>query len=469
MMTVNSKVRWKPIVTTICALILVLMVGIVGMVRDIRQMSESIQHGEIAKFRSHAERTVSRLESEMGSADSLTSFVDRNPEWFARLWNLTVQRMPEILYGAVFSSDMRPLASCAYTHSNNFQPQFVQNDMDKIPDLDQGFPQPEIGPGVVFVPASDTIDRNVLDFTYPIQVGRRVVGFYRAGMDFDELRLKTDAAYRKGAIVWFGVMSVIGSIVFAACISLYRLGKHTASLQAQLGNVEKRRIEELHQLIIGIAHEIRNPLNAIRLNLFASKKLLHSPDSLNADETRIMLDESAEEIERMNLLVGQLLGYARVAIKQPSIVDVNQSVTSVASFLTRELQDKSISLTLRSCASSPAIRIAPASFRQVLINLIKNASQSINEAGQILITIESIDQCVRVAIHDSGEGVDVQVASRIFEPFFTTRENGVGMGLAVVKGLVEIADGEIDVRRSQELSGAEFHISFPLATLDDRQ
>ncbi len=216
-------------------------------------------------------------------------------------------------------------------------------------------------------------------------------------------------------------------------------------------------------MIVGLAHEVRNPLNAIRLNLFASKKILQNDRDFDANEAGNILDESVEEIERMDDLIGQLLGYARVVGKSPSLVKINEQVDSVLRFLKHSLEQSQVHAKFEACPK----RLydfdgSPKSATGVNQSLSKCPSGD-EPRGQLLVVVTTDAGQVAIDVHDSGPGLDDAIISQIFEPFFSTREDGVGMGLAVVKGLVESSKGRISCSRSELLGGMKFRIEWPSA------
>lgn len=462
----KSQLRWPPIVMTGVALILVLATGIWGMLRDLHQVADSITQADMAKFQSHADRTVSRIESEVRETKDLMSFVKRNPRWFEELWIATVRRMPEVLYGAVLDVNKQPIedsnrlivddGNAGDTAALLALPQDPQG--NQVPGLPSN--------SLLLPPTPQTNNKQVLDVTYPIRAGSQVMGYYRVGMDYDLLQGKIAQARRKALGGWAVMLFAITAIVVGACISLYRWGLHTIRLEHQLGAAEIRRVDELHRLIVGLAHEVRNPLNAIRLNLFASKKILQNGRGFDADEAGNILDESVEEIERMDDLIGQLLGYARVVGKSPSIVKINEQVESVLRFLKHTLEQSQVDAKFEACPNNCTISVDPQSLRQVLINLFQNARQAMIHGGQLLVVVTTVAGQVAIDVHDSGPGLDDAIILQIFEPFFSTREDGVGMGLAVVKGLVESSQGRISCSRSELLGGMKFRIEWPLADMD---
>ena len=462
----KSRLRWQPIVMTAIALLLVLATGVWGMFRDLDQVTQSTTRAEIAKFQSHADRTVSRIESEIRESKDLVGFVTQNPRWFDELWITTVLKMPEVLYGAVLDVDKKSIED-----SNRLMATEVARGDSLtqilVPLNSEGEDMKRILPDSILLPPTPaTNNKQVLDVAYSIRSGTKTLGYLRVGMDFDLLVAKIGKARRRVLGGWTVVMFSIASIVFGACISLYRLGAHTVRLERQLGAAELRRVDELHRLIVGLAHEVRNPLNAIRLNLFASKKILREGRHFDIEEAAGILDESVEEIERMDGLIGQLLGYARVVGKSPSIVKVNEQVDSVLKFFRQSFEQSQIQTDFEACQNDCMVSMDPQSLRQVLINLFQNACQAMSSGGTLAVMVSSVAEQVCIDVHDSGPGLEAPVIARIFEPFFSTREDGVGMGLAVVKGLVESSKGRITCGKSELLGGMHFHVQLPLVATD---
>ncbi len=457
----QPQLKWAPIIMTGVSLLLAISTGIWGLVQDLNRVADSMTRAEVAKFQSHAERTVFRIESELQQSGDLRKFVADNPRWFDDLWQLTVERMPEVLYGGVLSAEKQTLASSDRldsgvgirlpANSNSASAEF-KHSVNRSLEAWRLLPR-----------STETLNRRILDCSYPIKAGEKEVGYYRTGMDFDLLQSRIATAQKKVIGGWSVILLFLTAIVVGACLSLYRLGMDAVRLEQELGTSERRRVEELHRLMIGLAHEVRNPLNAIRLNLFASKKILGSAQTMDLDEAANILDESVEEIERMDNLVSQLLGYARVMAEKPSTIHVQQQVDSAVSFLHQLFIQSHVAVTVQNDPSPCNISIAPRCFRQIMMNLLQNACQAMSDGGEIVIQVIHCDHRVRISIHDSGPGIDNRILPHIFEPFFSTREQGVGMGLAVVRGLVEGSQGQIRCGPSGLLTGMEFRIDWPLA------
>lgn len=436
------------------------------MFRDLNQATESITRAETTKFQSHVDRTIGRIESEIRDSKDLAAFVSQNPQWFEELWIATVRRMPDVLYGAILDVNKQSIENSDRLISSEGSSSDTTT-LIPVPSSVSGTEMQSILPNSKLMNSTfEPNGKQVLDVVYAIRSGSLILGYYRVGMDFDLLQSKIAQARNKVIGGWAVMLLSIASIVFGACISLYRLGLHAVRLERQLGVAEFRRVDELHRLIVGLAHEIRNPLNAIRLNLFASKKILGAERDFDIEEASGILDESVEEIDRMDDLIGQLLGYARVVGKTPTNVDVNQQVDSVLKFFRRSLDELKIHSEFIPSPVNTVISMDPQSLRQVLINLFKNASQAMSDGGSLKVVVSSASDRVIVDVHDSGPGLEDKLLPRIFEPFFSTRENGVGMGLAVVKGLVESSNGRIRCEKSSLLGGMHFQIDLPSAAYE---
>jgi signal transduction histidine kinase len=175
-----------------------------------------------------------------------------------------------------------------------------------------------------------------------------------------------------------------------------------------------------------------------------------------------MLQESVDEIERVDGLIGQLLGYARINASPATSLDVNGEIRATLRFLKGLHDSEHVNIEYENQQPNATICIGQQCFRQILLNLLQNACQAAGAGGTIRLLACATGSEAELAIHDSGPGIAPPSLSKIFEPFFSTRENGTGMGLAVVKRLVENAGGQISCCPSDQLSGMEFSLKFPI-------
>jgi signal transduction histidine kinase len=221
---------------------------------------------------------------------------------------------------------------------------------------------------------------------------------------------------------------------------------------------ETRRLADLSRLIVGIAHELRNPLNAVRLNLFTSEKLIRGESTVTKEDAAVMIRESVSELERVNDLIGQLLGFARVESQQENWIDIDEEIHSVDRFMKQIHQHHGIHLKVPQVSSNVRAKISAKHFKQILLNLLQNARDAMPKGGNIEISVSGQNDLVEIVVQDDGPGIDDKLYEKIFEPFYSTRQDGVGLGLAVVRNLLEVNGGSISSTRSEKLGGMKFQI-----------
>ncbi len=210
-----------------------------------------------------------------------------------------------------------------------------------------------------------------------------------------------------------------------------------------------------------MAHELRNPLNAVRLNLFTSEKLIRGESPMDPQDAVEMLRESVSEVQRVEDLVEQLLGYARLDTQEQPWIDVKDEIDGTLHFLKQVHEYHRIDIEVSEGLPGLQIRIDRKKFRQIMLNLLQNARQAMPEGGKLRIKVSRVEEYAVLEVEDSGNGISIDQYERIFEPFYSTRHEGVGLGLAVVKSLVENAGGRVSCERGVDLGGMNFRVTFP--------
>lgn len=239
---------------------------------------------------------------------------------------------------------------------------------------------------------------------------------------------------------------------------------------------ERDRLAALGAMAAGLAHEIKNPLGAIK---GAAQLLEGSPpgDPGSSEFVGIIL----EEVDRLNRVVGSFLDYARPHAGNPVPLDINAAVRRTVQILSSQQTDD-VEIQLELIEGLPRVKIDPEQLRQVLMNLVQNAVQAMDGHGRVTVntgvrrrarwagrdadrgpTSRPEDETVEIAVRDTGPGISQKVMKNLFVPFFTTKEQGTGLGLAISQSIVRNAGGVIDVQ-SQSGSGTTFVIALPAAT-----
>lgn len=216
------------------------------------------------------------------------------------------------------------------------------------------------------------------------------------------------------------------------------------------------------EMAAAMSHEIRTPLGILRSS---ADLLLREPKLTN--DGKEVLGFIISETERLNKLVSTLIDASRPRASVFVMLDIAQLIRNTAALLRAQAEAKNIVLSVES--TEPVTLEADADqMTQVLMNLLMNAIQILPSGGKINVQMYQERDMVLIEIADNGPGITVENQAKIFEPFFTQRAGGVGLGLAIVRQIVEAHQGEIFCSSSQS-GGAQFTISLPINITSNRQ
>jgi signal transduction histidine kinase len=226
---------------------------------------------------------------------------------------------------------------------------------------------------------------------------------------------------------------------------------------------ESEHLASLGQLAAGVAHEIRNPLNAILLNLQHMHDRLARAlpagaaprDDLDKYHARI-----ASEIERLESMVGSFLDLAKSAELNLESVDLAPGLRAAVELFRPVANEQGVRLTL-DMHGDLRIVADPARMPTVWNNLLANAIQATPAGGSVTLRARRSDAQVDVVIEDTGAGIRPEVRARIWEPFYSGRENGTGLGLAIVRSTVQHHGGSVEVECPPE-GGTHLHVRLPV-------
>jgi two-component system NtrC family sensor kinase len=232
--------------------------------------------------------------------------------------------------------------------------------------------------------------------------------------------------------------------------------------------IQSDRLASLGQLAASVAHEINNPISGV-LNLSKLMQRILQDDGIppgRVEEFRRYLSQVSAETARVGRIVSDLLAFSRRSRPQRSAADVNEIVRTTVSLVSHKLQLAGVEVELQLAAALPRIRCDESQIQQVVMNLVLNAAESIRGGGRVtIVSREAGDRTgVVLEVRDTGAGIPPELLGRIFDPFFTTKEEGkgVGLGLAVVYGIVQAHGGEIEVE-SRVGEGSTFRVTLPLS------
>ena len=246
---------------------------------------------------------------------------------------------------------------------------------------------------------------------------------------------------------------------------LEELERTTAELSAtQEQLIRSARLAAVGRLSAGVAHEIGNPLAAIRGLL----DLMRMGD-LDPEEEKEFVERILRETERIHHTIRDLLDFSRSDPEQVGRVEGSADLTDVVDdtvkLVDRQTRFRDVELEVDMEAGLRSVRGDHERLRQLLLNLLFNAADALEGKGRIAVRATNGDGCVRLSIEDDGPGVDEAILDQVFDPFVTTKAagQGTGLGLAVCHTIVERLGGTITAANRQD-GGAVFEVVMPVAS-----
>jgi two-component system sensor histidine kinase PilS (NtrC family) len=191
----------------------------------------------------------------------------------------------------------------------------------------------------------------------------------------------------------------------------------------------------------GLAHEIKNPL----ASLTGSIQILKESVRLEPDYARLM-QIVLREADRLSSLVNNFLLFARPPVGRSEPIVVEQAINETVEFFEKDGNCRGRVCIRKHLTPGLQVEMDPVHLRQVMLNLLLNASEAINGSGTIDIkSYSSRDRQVCIEVADDGCGISPEIMKSIFDPFFTTKQNGTGLGLSIVHSILESYDSRLDV------------------------
>ncbi|MFH1395421.1 MAG: ATP-binding protein [Candidatus Omnitrophota bacterium] len=236
--------------------------------------------------------------------------------------------------------------------------------------------------------------------------------------------------------------------------SIDQINEENIKLRDEIQKTEK--LKTIATLAAGMAHEIKNPLTGIKTFTEYLPKKYNNPEFIEKFQ-RIV----GSEVDRINYIVKQLLEFAKPRELELKKIDINMLINETTDLLNSELLKYNIKL-VKNYDKLSQIQIDPVQMKQVFLNLLINAIESMREGGTLTIETKPLKhKQISIIIKDTGKGIDKEDLKHIFDPFFTKKDGGTGLGLNVVHGIVTKHVGTIKVQ-SIFGKGTSFQIVLPL-------
>jgi signal transduction histidine kinase len=301
--------------------------------------------------------------------------------------------------------------------------------------------------------------RNLLDMAAPFVMNDQIVGIARIGLERESMDRILEENRRN--IYIFSILIVLIALL-AMWLLFHNQNRHLAGIVEMERQLDKaERLSALGQLAAGVAHEIRNPLNAISMASQRLKREFLPSDENQAKEFQSLAGVIRDEIRRLNGIIEEFLTFSksrRLEFHDYPVTDVLQKIVNL---IREEAAARGIKIRTHFGSDDVVVPMDMDKLQQALLNIIKNAMESIDGDGAIDIdVVRKSSEKISVTIADTGCGMTVAEVERIFSPEYTTKEKGLGLGLPLAHEIVRGHSGEILVF-SDRGAGTTFEIILP--------
>lgn len=453
----RALARWSVAAYTCIAVAMLSVLGMVawGVTNDLAMVRATLLQSEMNRLRTHAMRTMAMLEDYLHE--------QKPPRMLGDLADSEIAAEHRAYWAeAIYKDDSRAYAGIVdssgkivfHSHRDREGLNIGRKWYDHV--------VPVAGDDVVETgnPAL-TGGEMCLDVHLPIIVDHREVGQYHSGLSGEWLEKTLTQMQRATWHRWAVLLGTMVSLLLLAGASLFYITRRVTTYRQAAKLARAQRFAEIGQLMAGIVHEIRNPLNAMRLNLHVLRRYRYQligdaeDQEMFATDPETIINETDGEIGRIEELLRALVGYCRSDQTREETFNVAAEIATVLGFMRQTLETSGVAVHLQAPANPAMIRIDRNRFRQVIRNLVSNAKDAVGHGGTVRINVRAEEETVEISIDDDGPGIPPADRERVFEPFFSTKEASTGLGLALVKRFVEEAGGRVACERNMP-AGAKF-------------
>ena len=256
-------------------------------------------------------------------------------------------------------------------------------------------------------------------------------------------------------VTWWLVSSGI-ILIFAVCI-LTVVARRRRYLHAQ--KLSDEHTKPAPPLTRELVHEIRNPLNSVNLNLQILEEDLSAENANSSSDLQKRVQRIRREVERLDRILTDFRRYANLPPLTFETCDLAVLIEEVLDFNEPEAQKQNVQVN-REIQALPLVQLDQSQFKQALLNLIINGVQAMEDGGTLTVRAKPLNEGVQIEVEDTGLGIEPEQFDKIFDLFLSTKEEGTGVGLTIVKQIIEGHGGRVNVE-SNPGQGTTFSILLP--------
>jgi len=306
----------------------------------------------------------------------------------------------------------------------------------------------------------------VLEIRHPFAFQGKRIGLFRVGLSMS--RLKETKRAMSSQAIWFGGL-LIGLGVLGIFFIFFYQYRHYHQHKAREEELQRAdKLISIGKLAAGVAHEIRNPLNAISM---AIQRLQHEFLPVSEEDRKSFLQFSSvirEEIKRVDKIITNFLNFTKQCQPVKSSVSLSRLIDDLVLFLSAEAEKNHVSIETTYDQKEVKVWCDPDQIKQCLINIIRNAIQAMPNGGKILVELHFPQNEATIRIKDTGPGLSESQKEKIFEFYYSDKEGGIGLGLPISQKIMEEHCGRIEVD-SRVGQGTEFILYLPYQTLTEQE
>jgi len=301
--------------------------------------------------------------------------------------------------------------------------------------------------------------RSLLDMAVPFVMNNKIIGVARIGLERESMDRILEENRRN--IFIFSMLIVLIALL-AMWLLFHNQNRHLAGIVEMERQLDKaERLSVLGQLAAGVAHEIRNPLNAVSMASQRLKREFQPADESKAKEFQSLAGVIRDEIRRLNGIIEEFLTFSKSRRLEFHDYPVTEVLQKIVNLIREEAVARGIHIRTHWGSNETVVPMDMDKLQQALLNIIKNAMESIENGGAVDIAVErKSKEKISIKIADTGCGMTAEEVERIFSPEYTTKEKGLGLGLSLAHEIIRGHSGEILVFSDQG-SGTTFEIILP--------